>query len=239
MAEIHIPLAYRAFCRIYNQFKPLPAASRAAAALPALREVEERALSRRTCISDHLVTIFAETLVVRPKLIVEFGVGDGESTFALERAARLSDAHLLDVDIDDCAAASAYPKRFFVQREDVAFAHEFPAWCAAHGLAPVIDVLFLDTDHLYQHTREELRAWVPFVAEHGKLLLHDTNLRRFYRRRDGSLGVGWNNRRGVIRAVKEMVGLELDERHDFVAVTAGWIIRHWAHCNGLTVLERY
>lgn len=239
MPEVTTPFTHLAWCAIYNVFRRPRRASARTANPPELQEIEARASSQPTDICDHLATLFAEAVAAHPKLIVELGVRGGESTFALERAAKLSDAHLLDIDLDDCAAAGTYAKRSFVRRDDVAFAQEFPAWCASHALAPVIDVLFIDTSHLYDHTREELRAWVPFLASRGKLLLHDTNLRRLYRRNDGSLGPGWDNNRGVIRAVEEMVGTRLEETRDFATVAGGWIIRHWAHCNGLTVLERY
>jgi predicted O-methyltransferase YrrM len=239
MPEVIVPRSRQALCDIYNFFRrPRPAPKPSSSTLPELQEIEVRAASRRTDICDHLPTLFAEALATQPKLIVELGVRGGESTFALERAAKLADAHLLDVDLDECAAAGTYAKRSFVRGDDVAFAQQFPAWCASHGTRPVIDVLFIDTSHLYEHTREELRVWVPFLAPRGKLLLHDTNMRALYRRNDGSLGAGWDNERGVIRAIEEMVGARLDERRDFVTVAAGWLIRHWAHCSGLTVLER-
>lgn len=240
MPEVHFPTAYKAFCDVYNRFRRArPASVHVPGTMEELREVEVRALAARTDICDHLVTLFAEALAAHPRLIVELGVRGGESTFALERAAKLSGAHLLGVDIDNCALPSDYARRSFVQRDDVAFAAEFPAWCAKTGLAPVIDVLFIDTSHLYEHTRDELRLWLPFLAPRGRLLLHDTNLRPIYRRMDGSLGVGWDNGRGVMRAVEEMVATRFDERRDFVTFAGGWIVRHWAHCNGLTVLERY
>src|ERR1700680_3023499 len=54
-------------------------------------EVIERSL-KRTDINDHLATLFVESLGVRPSLIVELGVFNGESTFVFERVARISDA---------------------------------------------------------------------------------------------------------------------------------------------------
>jgi cephalosporin hydroxylase len=240
MPEGYVPACDWAFCRIYNQFRrPRPASVRSAGTLAELREIEERALSARTDISDYLVTLFAEALTAHPRLIVELGVRGGESTFALERAAKLADAHLLGVDIDDCQASGTYGKRSFVKRDDIAFAAEFAGWCTSRHLAPAIDVLFVDTSHKYEHTREELRVWLPFLSLRGKLILHDTNLKRFYRRTDRSLGTGWDNGRGVIRAVEEMVGAALDESRDFVTIANGWLLRHWAHCNGLTVLEKF
>ena len=233
-------VAYRAVCRLYNQINRVRSSpARSLGTSEELRQIEEHALSKQTDISDHLVTLFAEAVSAHPSLLVELGVRGGESTFAFERAARLSDAHLLSIDIEDCLVQSSYAKWSFVKQNDITFADEFAGWCSSRKLAPAIDVLFVDTSHLYEHTREELRVWMPYLSPKGKMILHDTNMKRIYRRADRSLGVGWNNARGVIRALEETLGAKFDEGRDFVTVANGWIIRHWAHCNGLTVVEKF
>jgi cephalosporin hydroxylase len=226
-------------CRIYNSLnnlqssRPVPQG-----APPEVQEIVQRASSRYTDISDHLLALFSEAASVRPRFIVELGVRGGESTFAFERAARLSDARVLSVDLEDCQFQSSYPKWTFLKKNDLTFASEFPDWCSSHQLAPEIDVLFIDTSHLYQHTLEELRLWMPYLSAKSKLILHDTNMKRIYRRADRSLGRGWDNDRGVIRALEETLGTKFNEEQDFVTVIGGWLIRHWSHCNGLTVLEK-
>jgi predicted O-methyltransferase YrrM len=233
-------VAYRAVCKAYNHInRVLSPAAGVTGTSDELRQVEERARLQPSDISDHLATLFAETVSAHPRLIVELGVRGGESTFAFERAARLADAHLLSVDIEDCLVRCDYEKWSFVKQDDVIFADEFAGWCASLNLAPAIDVLFIDTSHLYEHTKAELRAWMPHLSPKGKMILHDTNMKKIYRRVDGSLGAGWNNDRGVIRALEETLHAEFDEHRDFVTVACGYIIRHWAHCNGLAVVERF
>ena len=234
-----VDVVFTAACQVYNQFiklrsspAPLQDASKE------VQEISKRAASRYTDISDHLLTLFAEALSVQPRLLVELGVRGGESTFAFERAARLCDADLLSVDVEECLVQSSYPKWSFVKQNDITFASEFPAWCSSRKIPPAIDVLFIDTSHLYQHTLEELRLWMPHLSAKGKMILHDTNMKRLYRRVDRSLGVGWDNARGVIRALEETLGAQLNEAHDFVTVANGWLVRHRAHCNGLTVVEK-
>ena len=77
---------------------------------------------RKTDISDHLAMLFTESLNIESKLIVELGVGDGESTFVLERVANLWSAKLVSVDIDDRAEVSSFKDRIFVQVENYAHA---------------------------------------------------------------------------------------------------------------------
>ena len=50
------------------------------------------------------------------------------------------------------------------------------------------------------------------------MILHDTNMKRIYRRADRSLGLGWDNDRGVIRALEETLGAKFNEEQDFVTV---------------------
>jgi len=202
-----------------------------------LDEIKQKALVP-TDISDHLVTIFVEALSMSPRLAVELGVRDGESHFVMERVTEVAGARLVSVDIDDCSSIAAQEHADFVQNDDVEFAGRFESWCAEAGVAPEIDVLFVDTSHLYEHTVAEIAAWFPHLAQRSKVLFHDTNLKDVYRRRDGSLGTAWDNHRGVIRAIEEYFGTSFDEEQDFIDFRNGWLIKHHAACNGLTILER-
>ena len=93
-----------------------------------LQEISERSL-QGTPINDHLITLFNEALQINPKTIVELGVEFGESTFVLERVARLSEAKLISLDIQDCSRISTYDGWIFVQQDDIQFAARFPEWC--------------------------------------------------------------------------------------------------------------
>jgi cephalosporin hydroxylase len=211
--------------------------------LPEVNEIATRAADMPNDISDHLVTIFSEAVARQPRLIVELGVRGGESRFVLERVARVTGAALVSVDMDNCSSVCGQsPLWHFVQSDDVQFAEIFKRWCRQHLIKPEIDVLFIDTSHLYEHTLQEIRAWFPYLSERGKAVFHDSNARGLYRRQDGTIGFSLyafsKMKRGVIRAIEEYLGTTFNERIDFVTVTQGWLIRHWAYCNGLTVMER-
>jgi cephalosporin hydroxylase len=193
----------------------------------------------RSDISDHLPILFAESLPVQPSLIVELGVRGGESTFAFERVAALCGSKLVSVDIDDCIKASTYPEWQFVKSDDIAFAAHFPEWCRERGIVASIDILFIDTSHEFDHTVQELVHWFPFLSDHAKVFFHDTNMKRVFLRRDGSKGIGWENNRGVIAAIEQYLGTTFHENRDFVAFADGWMVKHHAHCSGLTILERW
>jgi cephalosporin hydroxylase len=204
-----------------------------------LNEIADRVAQFPSDISDHLATIFSEAVAVQPRLIVELGVRGGESRFVLERAARVTGSFLVSVDVDDCKAVCGQsPRLHFVQSDDIQFAQVFRKWCSQRGIEPSIDVLFIDTSHLYEHTVQEIETWFPYLADSCKVIFHDTNMKRFFRKLDGTIESGWDNQRGVIRAIEEHLGTKLNESLDFVTIVQGWLIRHWAHCNGLTTMER-
>src|SRR5712692_8474476 len=206
--------------------------------LAEIAEIRERAVAR-TDICDHLVPLFVEALTVHPRLIVELGVRDsGESTFALERVAKLCGSPFVSVDIDDCSRASSWKNWTFVKTDDIEFARRSPEWCRAREIDPEIDVLFIDTSHLYDHTVQEISHWFPFLSQKAKVFFHDTNLRMFYFRQDKSMGLGWSGKRGVMAALEQYFGSKFDEKVSFTDSRKGWIIRHNARCNGFTILEK-
>ena len=206
--------------------------------LPELNEVRRRAATR-TDINDHLEAIFLESLSVWPKVIVELGIGPGESTFVFERVVRLCGSKLISVDLADKAAtATSWPAGNFVQADDIEFAGRFKEWAKEKGIDPFIDVLFIDTSHQFEHTVQEIKHWFPFLSETAKVFFHDTNTGPIYRRKDGSIGLSYDINRGVIRALEQYFDSKFDEKKDFADIRRGWIIKHFANCNGLTILEK-
>lgn len=200
-------------------------------------EVQVRS-RHRSDISDHLPTIFLESFKTRPSLIVELGVRGGESTYVFERVSRIFDSVIVSVDLEDCGHISDYEGWHFVQGDDVAFGRDFRTWTTEHGVPSQIDVLFIDTSHLFEHTVKEIDVWFPYLATGGVALLHDTNLTAWYRRRDGSIGRGWDNDRGVVRALEQHLGLSFDESTTFRTAAGGFAIEHRPECNGLTVMRK-
>lgn len=101
-----------------------------------------------------------------------------------------------------------------------------------------IDILFVDTSHVYEHTVEEIKHWFPLLSDKAKVFFHDTNLRKVYYRKNGKMDYGWNNDRGVIRALENYFGRSFDERSEFCTISKGWLIKHHPYCGGFTILEK-
>jgi hypothetical protein len=197
-----------------------------------------RQSERRTDISDHLLTLYAEAFEVKPRVIVELGTREGESTRALLRVAERCLGTLVSVDTNDCSHVVSSDRWRFVISDDIEFGRNWSDWARTSGLPEEIDFLFVDTSHLYDHTLAEIQVWFPHLSSSAKAGFHDTNLSTVFRRRDGSLGPGWNNQRGVIRAIEKHLGVSIDERRAFCGVVRDWLIRHDPACTGLTILRR-
>lgn len=187
----------------------------------------------QTDISDHLLTLYAEAVEIKPKVMVELGVRSGESTRVLLMAAKRCSARLISVDIDDCSGVAESDAWTFVRTDDVQFGQNWPEWSRTHGLPETIDFLFIDTSHLHEHTVAEINVWFPHLGSNSKVVFHDTNLRSWYSR-----SRGWDNSRGVIRAIEEYLGFKVNERIAFTVAIDGWLVRHDPVCNGLTVLRK-
>jgi predicted O-methyltransferase YrrM len=194
--------------------------------------------TKPTDINDHLHRLFVEGVRTDPNTIVELGVRGGESTRVFSAVADRTGAQIVSVDIDPCDNATSYPNWQFVQSDDVEFANRWESWCEDNSVDSTIDLLFVDTSHLYDHTVKEVEVWLPKLAPDGVAIFHDTNLTRFYRRRDNSLGEGWDNDRGVIRALEDYFECSFDETEQFTTVIDDFLIEHYPLCNGLTVLTR-
>ena len=72
------------------------------------------------------------------------------------------------------------------------------------------------------------------------MALHDTNLSSYpYRRIDGSIGYGWDNQRGVMRAIEDFFGILLDEKtfQSVSNVNSIDYLIHFPWNNGLTILK--
>jgi cephalosporin hydroxylase len=169
---------------------------------------------------------------------VELGVRGGESTFVFERVARLCGSIMVSVDIEDCSDICRYPDWTFIQKDDIEFAAEFEAWCRQNKIKPEIDVLFVDTSHLFEHTQQEINGYFPYLSDRAKVFFHDTNLTKIYYRKDGSVSVGWDNERGVIKALEAYFNKEFNEDEPFVDFVSPFLINHNPYCCGLTILKK-
>ncbi len=126
-----------------------------------------------------------------------------------------------------------------MKANDVEFGKSgFREWCRNRSIEPAVDVLFVDTSHGHDHTKNEIEVWSKYLSDNGTMIFHDTNMGAMYARNDGSIDFGWYNNRGVIRAIEEFVGRRYNEKSFFCDVTPAYTLIHFPNCNGLTVVKK-
>jgi predicted O-methyltransferase YrrM len=137
-----------------------------------LRTKEHSAKS--TDIHEHLPTLYSLVVESKAKAILELGVRTGESTVALLEAAQATNGHVTSLDIDPCLAAREMIGRYgldsrwtFVHEDDL-------VWGAAWDKAKPWDFIFIDTSHLYEHTKKEIALFEPLLRPGGIMVFHDT-----------------------------------------------------------------
>lgn len=192
-----------------------------------------------TDISIHLVELFTACIERKPKLIVELGTRGGESTFTLEKAARICGARLLCVDLEDCKDKCS-PETVFVKSDDIEFGKNFKNWAMQNSFPQEIDFLFIDTSHEFEHTKKEIEIYFPLLSENAVVAFHDTNMQFVYKSSDGTLGYGYcdNIMRGVIGAIELFFDKKFNEKRNFIDYINGWTIRHFSKSNGFTILKK-
>jgi len=198
-----------------------------------------------TDISSHLPALFCHTVLQNPKIIVEAGARGGESTKPLQKALNFSNGVLIGLDIEETSARSyaSVNNGIFLLMNDLDFDKYYEQSPFA---GKKIDVVFIDTSHIYEQTLKEITLFAPMLSENGFLSFHDSNVTPLehagYVRLNGSSDRAPGNPRGVTQAIKEYFSLEFDEYKYFNATFTrdgvNWNITHYPFCNGLTIIKK-
>jgi O-methyltransferase len=124
-------------------------------------------------IGEHLTMLAILVIEFGLKEIVEIGTREGNSTIALLEAAKTIGGHLFSVDVEPCRAARERVEAFGFAKSWTFKQHNALALTDADIPHP-IDLLFIDTFHLYSQTLAELRKFLPLVRSGGWIVLHDS-----------------------------------------------------------------
>tara|TARA_Y100000034_G_C6854855_1_gene388305 strand:+ start:71 stop:688 length:618 start_codon:yes stop_codon:yes gene_type:complete len=173
--------------------------------------------------NSHFITLFAITLALRAKRILELGVRKGGTTLPLLSAAYMIGGHVDSVDIK--------PHQFKCPAEmrglwtfHLSDSIEFLEQCDEDRTYRLI---FIDDYHTYEHVANELRLIEKLVTPRSIILLHDTMPRSVpYYNTDNSMVDEQYASGGPYRALKE-----LDKTK--------WEFSTIPVCNGLTMLRKY
>lgn len=104
--------------------------------------------------------------------VLELGVRGGNSTSALLAGVVKRGGHVYSVDIDsNCwGSVGLHPQWTFINADSLDVDK-----IRSVMLEATIDMLFIDTEHTYTRTMNELSTWGSVVKKGGKIFLHDTD----------------------------------------------------------------
>ena len=129
----------------------------------------EQVCAEPSDIYEHLPTFVRLVEDLDAKCVVELGTRTGVSTIAWLYALEKTGGRLISVDIDEAPPIGTYDHWTFVQGDDCSpdvFSH----------MPFLVDILFIDTSHAYEHTVRELNLYRWVVRPGGRIVLHDTEL---------------------------------------------------------------
>jgi predicted O-methyltransferase YrrM len=222
--------------RLYGEYTLDPLVSRI--------DVERFTTAPISDISEHLNFLYFLVQIHRPQRLLELGTRGGESTRVLEMYCREQGICGRSIDLSPAPEwlDSSDNWKHYVG-DDVEIGRSIgktKKWSDGDAFE-ALDFIFLDTSHEYHHSVEEINTYVQLLSERGVIVFHDTNLTsQPTRRLDGGINYGWNNYRGVVRAIEEFLNLKISEdtlqtRKD---EDSEWFLFHMPWNNGLTVLSR-
>ncbi len=129
----------------------------------------ERVCAQPSDIQNHLPRFVSLCEELRPTHVIELGTRSGVSTIAWLYGLR-GLGRLTSVDIDPAPPIGEYEHWTFIQGNDLD-----PV--VIERLAPA-DIVFIDTSHLWEQTVAELATYLRLVKPGGRIVCHDTQLRR-------------------------------------------------------------
>ena len=209
----------------------------------ALIDVSYLGANPKSDISEHLNLLYFYLHSAKPRNILELGTRGGESTKVLEKYCREMNIVGKSFDLDaapDWLMNSKNWKHFV--GDDIHLGATLTStqmWPDGSEFTQ-LDFIFLDTSHEYSHTKEELEIYIPLLKNGiGAIAFHDTNLTSSPTiRLDGTVGFGWDNKRGVARAIEEYFGFKfVEESLQVQSISNGeFLFYHQPWCNGFSVL---
>ena len=135
-----------------------------------VRDVYQDRLTRKSDIQEYLPFLH-EQAKSHPR-ILELGTRTGNSTMAFLAAVEGDCCgHVTSVDVNPCTRVGKHPQWTFIQGDDT----DPEVYKQVYAGGPY-DLLFIDTSHYYEHTKQECFLYLPLVNDGGVALFHDTRL---------------------------------------------------------------
>jgi hypothetical protein len=185
-------------------------------------------------IYQHLPTLYS--YAKNCTSIAEFGVRGVVSTWALLKGLKengVPSKHLICVDIDEVPVLHKISNEVRNEGINLQFIRENSVTVNI----PVVDLLFIDTWHIYGHLKRELQAHHKKVRKY--IIMHDTEIDKIY---GESIRGGHDMVKQSIESGYpiEEIGCGLQKAiNEFISQHPEWVIHQvFTNNNGLTILKR-
>lgn len=125
-------------------------------------------------IAEQMPLLYEAACSREAPLVAELGTRSGKSGIALLAGAAETGGHVWSVDSGPVTVPGWWQATglwSFLAADDMSES-------AAAFIPAELDILFIDTSHLFEHTLAELRRYAPRVRSGGVVLCHDVELRR-------------------------------------------------------------
>lgn len=192
-------------------------------------------------VSALLYDIWEEAVKHKPQTIVEIGTGvKGLRTKVLCYVADLFNSDQVSIDVKDCrGCGNDWNRKWrFVKEDGREFVKRWRSYAVERGIKSKIDLLVIDTDELYKTTKEIWEQWNGFLDDRCLVMFRCTNLNQRLVYQNGSSTMkGWDNYRGVVKVVEEIIG-PMDEKSEWEEQRGEWNVKHLPWGAGLTILRR-
>ena len=130
----------------------------------------ERITSTPSDIVGHVRYMSALAVSMNAQKVVELGVRWGTSTVAWLHGLEQTGGRLWSIDIDPAPDWLQHPAWSFYRGDDLSAGAL--DWIPSYDL----DIVFVDTSHMFEQTTRELLTYAQFVRPGGVIVLHDTEL---------------------------------------------------------------
>lgn len=146
-----------------------------------LRERYLRLCEEPSDINEHLATFVKAVVNTEAQTVIELGVRYGLSTIGWLYGLNATGGHLWSVDCSWPVTAPGAVENLLDPQgplgvcENWTFILGYDTWPATLDALPnQCDILFIDTNHVYEETLIELELYYPRVKRGGRIYLHDT-----------------------------------------------------------------
>lgn len=136
-----------------------------------LESTYRQLLTQPSDIQAHLPRLVTLVEKLNAQRVCELGVRTGVSTVAWLEGLRRTGGHLWAVDVDECPIE--HRQLTSIRGDD----------CSPEVVAQIpddLDIVFVDTSHLYVHTQREIELYLPKLAIGGCMVFHDVAVERFH-----------------------------------------------------------